>query len=360
MSHVRRAIAGAVCAAAVAMSLLSSASPPAAGTGSTVGNAIDYLASQQIAGNDPATGSGAWDTDPGFAFTTPDAVLAIAEAAQTGTTWSTSEALAAVTAFTNPQSQNPLAFVALMEAATSVPGDAAFFIVMVAAPLGMDTTALEAIVGDPAPGGYFDSDLYLNETLWAGLSKKITAGSVPASTVAYVESKQKPSNGGWSWDADTGTVTDAEVDTTALAIQMLIAGGVAPTDPVIVRALHFLAVSQNPNGSWSFLGNESAESTESAMLAIAAAGYDVNDRYWRDVVAPELSGQPFVGADAALLAMVQPDGSIAGPGVWSAPYATASAVVGLERTWLPVTRAPAQVPPAPPAPAVNGLPRFTG
>ncbi|HEX7522193.1 MAG TPA: hypothetical protein VF441_09095, partial [Acidimicrobiia bacterium] len=45
----------------------------------------------------------------GFAgFETPDAVLAIAEQAQAGATWSTSEALAAVQATTNATGKTPL------------------------------------------------------------------------------------------------------------------------------------------------------------------------------------------------------------------------------------------------------------
>jgi hypothetical protein len=336
MTHVRRAVA---CIVAMAFPILFVV--PARATSTTATDAIAYLDSQQLPGTNPATGSGAWDTDPGFAFSTPEAVLAIAEAGQTGPTWSTSEALAAVQAVVNADGQDPIAFVDLMEAAATTPGAAGKFMVLVAAPLGRDTSALGAIVGDPAPNGSFDSDLFFNNTLYAGLSKAITPGTVPASTIAYVESRQKASDGGWSYDADPGTTTDADVDTTALALQLLVAGGVAPTDPAVQRGLAFIASQQNANGTWSAFGDESAESTSRAVLAVTAAGYDPNDRCWRDTVDPGAAGAPFVGGDAALMSLANPDGSIAGPNVFSAAYATAQAVQGLQRGWLPVARATA-------------------
>ena len=379
MSHVRRAVAGALCAAAIAVPLFSGSflspmfSSAANGAGTPAADAVTSLRTQQQPGTDPTTGSGAWDSDPTFAFVTPEAVLAVAEAGQTGTSWSTSDALAAVQATRNSDGQDPLAFVDLMEAAATTPGAAGKFIVLVAGPLGRDTSALATIVGDPAPNGSFDADLFFNNTLYAGLSKRVTAGSVPASTVAYVASKQKRSNGGWSYDADTGTTTDADIDTTGLALQLLLAGGTSPTDPVVQRGLAFLASQQNADGTWSFFGDESAESSSRALLAVAAAGYDVNDRCWRDTVYPAGVGAPFAGGDAALASLANPDGSIAGPNVFSVSFATAQAVQGLERSWLPLVRAPAQVctvvspvevtapPVAQPAPTAVALtPAFTG
>ena len=379
MSHVRRAVAGALCAAAIAVPLFSGSflspmfSSAANGAGTPAADAVTSLRTQQQPGTDPTTGSGAWDSDPTVAFVTPEAVLAVAEAGQTGTSWSTSDALAAVQATRNSDGQDPLAFVDLMEAAATTPGAAGKFIVLVAGPLGRDTSSLATIVGDPAPNGSFDADLFFNNTLYAGLSKRVTAGSVPASTVAYVASKQKRSNGGWSYDADTGTTTDADIDTTGLALQLLLAGGTSPTDPVVQRGLAFLASQQNADGTWSFFGDESAESSSRALLAVTAAGYDVNDRCWRDTVYPAGVGAPFAGGDAALASLANPDGSIAGPNVFSVSFATAQAVQGLERSWLPLVRAPAQVctvvspvevtapPVAQPAPTAVALtPAFTG
>jgi hypothetical protein len=320
----------------------------------------------------PASGSGAWDSDPNFQFVTTEAVLAIAESAQTGPTWSTSEAAAAVAATQNPQGQNPLAFLDLVGAAATTPGQAAKYVVLVGAPLGQDTTALAATIGDPSPNGSFGTDLHFTDTLFAALAKKLLDGSVPASTVMYIESKQQAA-GSWAYDASSST--DPDIDTTGLAVQALIGGGVPQDDPIITHALAWIAGQQNADGTWSFFGDESAESTSRAVLAVTAAGFDPDSRCWRDTVFPDGVGQPFVGADDALDSLAHPDGSIAGPNVFSVAYATGQAVQGLERSWLPVARADdvacAPVTPvvtpttptplsAPVAEAVAVSPRFTG
>jgi hypothetical protein len=274
------------------------------------------------------------------------------------------------------------------------PGKAAKFILLVAEPLGLDPTSFDpAVNGSPvnlvtamgsgnADGSFGPANAF-NQTLFAALAHQLVNGSVPAQTVQYIRSKQKPANGGWAFDADTGSVTEADVDTTSLAIQALIAGGVAPTDAAVQNGLAFIAAQQNEDGSWSAFGSVSSESTSRAILAIAAAGYDPNSSCWRDTVLPAAAGSPYGAPDEALVALQDADGSIAGPGSFSTPFSTAQAVQGLERQWLPIETAAAQacpppgggvpgevVPPAGPilgdAPAGNAaapvvaMPRFTG
>ncbi len=335
MSHVRRAVA---CIVALTATLCVPALTAGAADPTTVSNAVTYLSASppQNAGTTPATGSGAWDDDPAFQFATTEVVLAIAESAQTGTSWDPAAAAAAVAATQNPQGESPLPFLDLVAGAATTPGQAAKYLVLVGAPLGQDTTTLASTIGDPAPDGSFGTDLHFTDTLFAALAKELLTGSVPASTVAYIESKQQAA-GSWAYDA-TGT-TDPDIDTTGLAIQALIAGGVAQDDPVITDALTWLASQQNADGTWSFFGDPSAESTSRAVLAVDAAGYDVNSRCWRDSVYPAGQGQPFVGGDAALASLAHPDGSISGPNVFSPVYATGQAVQGIERSWLPVARA---------------------
>ena len=158
----------------------------------------------------------------------------------------------------NPQGESPLPFLDLVKAAATTPGQAAKYLVLVGAPLGQDTTTLAATIGDPAPDGSFATDLHFTDTLFAALAKRVLTGSVPASTVAYIESKQQAA-GSWAYDATT--TTDPDIDTTGLAVQALIAGGVAQNDPVITQALTWLASQQNADGTWSFFGDPSAEST---------------------------------------------------------------------------------------------------
>jgi len=340
MSHVRRAVA--CCGAlAVTLSLAFSTAPVAHATTPTViAHAIAYLSASppQIPLKVPASGSGAWDMDPASQFATTEVVLAIAEAGQSGSSWSTAQAFGAVSGTTNPQGQSPLDFLNLVAADATTPGQAAKYLVLVAKPLGLGTGALATTIGSPNPNGSFATDLHFTDTLFAALAKKLLVGSVAASTVAYIESKQQAA-GSWAYNADTTTGTDPDIDTTGLAVQALIAGGVAQNDPVITHALTWLASQQNADGTWSFFGDESAESTSRAVLAVTAAGYDPNARCWRDTVLPTATAEPFVGADAALASLAHPNGSISGPNVFSASYATGQAVQGLERSWLPVARA---------------------
>ena len=354
--------------------------------------AVDYLDTQQISGTTPGTGSGAWDSDPAFEFVTSEAVLAIAEGGQTGGAWSTSEALAAVQGTTNAQGTNPMPFLDLAAAAALSPGKAAKLIDLVAAPLGLNPAAFDpagngspvnlvAAMGSGNADGSFGAANAFNQTLFAALAHQLVNGSVPAQTVQYIRSKQKPSNGGWAFDADTGSVTDADVDTTSLAIQALIAGGAAPTDPAVQGGLAFIASQQNADGSWSAFGNVSSESTSRAILAIAAAGYDPNVSCWRDSVLPATAGTPYGAPDDALVGLQQADGSIVGPGSFSPAFSTSQAVQGLERTWLPIETGPAQTCPPPgggdpagtpppepavadgaatPATAIIATPNFTG
>jgi hypothetical protein len=214
---------------ALAFVSASLAGPAAAVDPAVTQNAVNYLKSQQIAGTTPATGSGAWDSSPAFEFVTSEAVLAIAEQAQSGATWSTSQALTAVQNFTNPQGTNPLPFLDLVSAGALSPGKAAKLIVLVAKPLGFDPTSFDpagdgspvnlvAAMGSGNPDGSFGPATAFNQTLFAALAKKLVDGAVPSLTVDYIRSKQKPSNGGWAFDADTGSITDADVDTTSFAI----------------------------------------------------------------------------------------------------------------------------------------------
>lgn len=323
-------------------------------------NAVNYLHSKQIPGTTPSTtGSGAWDSSPSFEFVTSEAVLAIGEGAQTGASWSTSAALTAVQNTKNTDGTNPMPFLDLVAGGALSPGKAAKLIVLVAEPLSLDPTSFDpaedgtsvdlvAAMGSGNADGSFGPANAFNQTLFAALAKKLVGGSVPAATIDYIRSKQKPSNGGWAFDADTGTTTDADVDTTSFAIQALIAGGVAPTDPDVQDGLAFIASQQNGDGSWSAFGNVSSESTSRAILAIASAGYDPNSSCWRDTVSPTLAGSPYGSPDSALAGLQAGDGSIAGPGSFSPEFSTAQAIQGLERQWLPIATGAAQTCPASP------------
>ncbi len=304
-------------------------------------------------------------------FETPDAVLALAEAGQTSTTWSSSEALAAVQAVTVSGHSG---LHALDDLADSPPdaGKAAQLIVLDVVPLGLDpahfdpdsdgSSDLVAILdAGVAPDGSYGT---FNHTLYAALAKKLVGGSVSASTDSFIRSHQQ-ANGGWGFAGDPAG-TDVDPDTTGLAVQALVAAGANPaSDSNLRRALSFLAGQQGADGSWKspFDSGGNPNSTALASLAIAAAGYDPASSCWRDALAPGTSGTPYTGPAAFLRAQQAADGHIAGPadsfGVNT--FGTTQAVEALLGSWLPVSPAPAQpcgVTPSPPpttAPPVTVL-----
>jgi hypothetical protein len=346
-----------------------------------VDDAVGYLSSQQIAGTDPALGAGAWDLSVPAAFTTFDAVLAVAEAAQSGAAWNTSEALAGVAAFFNIDGVNPLPYMDLVGLAATTPGRAGKIITLWAEPLGLDPTAFDPLgdgtpvdlvdlVGTPMPNGAYAADVAFTDTLFAALAVYLVGGTVSPSTLQYVRDGQT-AEGSWAYDHDPSNTALADVDTTSNAIQVLLAGGVPVTDPAVRAGLAYIAEQQEADGSWSFYGSPSSETTSRALLAVAAAGYDVNSRCWRDTVLPAAVNDPFVGGDFALSSFAQSNGAIADPSSFAPAYSTGQALEGLLRNWLPVATGVAQtcdVPVTPTDPEDSAgaavpvalAPRFTG
>ena len=207
--------------------------------------ATTWLKSQQLA-------DGSFEV-AGFAgFETPDAVLAIAENAQTSATWSRSEALNAVLA-TKRGSNTALHAIDDLADSKIDAGQAAKIVELVARPLGLSVTKfnpdkdhavnLEAIIdaGHKSDGSYGA----FNATLFAAIAKR-KFGGVPADTLAFIRAAQE-SGGGWNFAGDpTGVAAAADTDTTALAIEALVAAGVKRSDPDLQQGLTFLA--QNHRG----------------------------------------------------------------------------------------------------------------
>src|SRR5262245_13862914 len=280
---------------------------------------IAYLASTQDT-------SGGWDAG-GSEFVTSEAILAIAETAQTGTAWSTTDAFDAVDSFEDDVSgDTPLdamAAAATAESATLPPGKAAKWIVNVAEPLGLDPTNflgtgvnLVTKMGSPGADGSFNTGFNFNGAAYAALASFLLDGSVPSQTVTYLLGAQTTS-GGWSFDGNAAG--DPETDSTALTLEALIAGGVSPTDPVVQAALTYIARDVTPElfdldagydnetGIWLAFGADSPEGTSRALLGIIAAGYDAATSCWRDTARPELAGTPYTTPVDALDGMQEAD-----------------------------------------------------
>ena len=335
--------------------------------------AVSYLESQQVTGADPALGAGSWDADTGFGlaeFNTTEVVLALAEAAQTGSTWNATEARVAIEGVTNPDGRDPLDFLDHWAGTALDPATAGKFLLLVALPLDDGAAGFAPSAWDPAgdgtpvdlvaalDGGCADDPAnygFYVETFVAMQAKAQLCGTAGPASVAFTRAAQQ-ANGGWSFDGDPTGATEADVDVTSQAIMALVAGGVPGNDPAVVGGLTFIAERQQPEGWWNAFGSASPDTTSRAMLAIVAAGFDPASSAWRDAVLPSAAGTPYTSHDDALGALQQADGSVVGPATFSASYATAQAIQGVERSWLPVVQAtpfepPTEPPPIEPPPA---------
>jgi hypothetical protein len=280
----------------------------------------------------------------GFAgFETPDAILAIAEDAQRQSAWSTAQALLAVQA-TKVAGHSALQAIDAFSQSGLNAGQAAKLIVLVAKPLGMPAwrfdpahngaVSLRAIVkaGKLHDGSYGA----FNATLYAVIALGLLGEPIGADTRAYIRAAQQP-NGGWDYAASP-TAGDADVDTTALAAQALVAARIPLANPELRNALAFLARAQQSSGAWQSFGSDDPNSTAVSLLAVTAAGYDPAKPCWRDRSVPALRNLPYRSPVSWLRAQQRSDGRITSPndpfGVTT--FATSQAVTALRRGWLPI------------------------
>ncbi len=115
-------------------------------------------------------------------FETRDVVLAIAEQAQTGTTWSSAQALAAVRALkAGGSGPTPLDYLeGLMAASTTDPGVAAKTVVLVTEPLGIDATAFGSVNLLTKMGGCDGTaSTTFNGLLYLAIAQQLLCGAAP-------------------------------------------------------------------------------------------------------------------------------------------------------------------------------------
>ena len=314
-------------------------------------------------------------------------VLAIAEAAQTpGAPWDAAVALSAVTAIENGGGLNPLD--ALDDWADSPvnAGEAGKLIVLVIEPLGLDPERLRPVGRQRRPR-------WISPSYWiltaARATRRPTASSARPSSARWPSSccAARPTrprsprsatanapmaDGTSSADADDDPFpADSDVDTTALAVQALVAGGATWTDPAIPAALKFIASKIAPSGGFVGFVDPDPNATASAMVAITAAGFDPAVSCWRDSADPTTAGTAYIDPSAWLRSQQQPDGRIASPNDAFPPintFATSQSVQALLLSWWPMARATGSptcvapvgppVTPIPVQPFVHGMKRF--
>ncbi|MCB1017380.1 MAG: S-layer homology domain-containing protein [Acidimicrobiales bacterium] len=337
----------------VALLGLGTVAPPVAAD-ATTDAATAWLAARQ----EPDGGFEVADFAP---FETPDVILAIAAGAQSGTPWSTGEALAAVQALdANGAAAGGTPLDWADEYLTANPptaGIAAKFIVLVAGPLGLDPAAFDpsgngavdlvaAMDAGKLPDGSYSLPA-INDTLYALLAHDVIGRDAPTDTLAYLRGAQQ-ANGGWSYDgAPEGTDTD--VDTTARAVQALVASGVPTGDGTVAAALKYLADLHQASGAWQFFGSDDTNSTAMAAMAIHGAGWRLHSSCWRTSSSSGAAG-PYTNPVAWLRSQQVTSGEPADLGRFLSQNdvfsevpntsATSQAVQALLRSWLPLSPAP--------------------
>lgn len=152
---------------------------------------------------------------------------------------------------------------------------------------GVDSVAkLEALAGaDGRIGGAADTFV---STLMAVVALKSVQRPIPGVSLDLIRRSQQE-NGGWAWDGSAGTAADT--NTTAYAVQALVAGGEAVDSPAVTKALAYYDAIQNEDGGWPYQNPSDygtatdANSTAVTVQAILAAGQDPTGAGWTTAAA---------------------------------------------------------------------------
>jgi hypothetical protein len=160
---------------------------------------------------------------------------------------------------------------------------------------------------NPISGTFDDDTLY---QAWGILGTAALSETVPVSAVEALKDAQLP-NGGWEWAVAQGSDTNS----TALALQALIAAGEPVTSSSVVSGLNYLEYAQNDDGGFPYnpgssYGTDSdTNSTAYVVQALVAAGEDPLTGTWAISNSNPIS---------YLLSMQLPDGSFE----WQKGYGT--------------------------------------
>lgn len=147
---------------------------------------------------------------------------------------------------------------------------------------GVDSVAqLESLMGASGKIGN-ETDTFVSHTL-AVLALASAQRPIPDSAVAYIQGAQQES-GGWAWDGSAATAADT--NSTAFAVQALIAAGEAADGEAVTLALAYYKEIQNEDGGWPYQNPSDfgtatdANSTAVTIQAIIAARQDPAGAGW--------------------------------------------------------------------------------
>lgn len=146
---------------------------------------------------------------------------------------------------------------------------------------GTDMVAAVEQAADPATGHYgYD----LTSHAFALFALAATGRPIPAAAISWLRAAQTP-EGGWSWSGDPAA-GGADTNSAALALQALVAGGAAASDPAIQAGLAYLHTQQNADGGFPYANPSpygtatDANSTAYVVQALVAVGQDPEGADW--------------------------------------------------------------------------------
>ncbi len=137
--------------------------------------------------------------------------------------------------------------------------------------------------GTKSPADFYDPTTGIYEAgaglqAWAMLGTAALSETLPISAVNYLKGLQQP-DGGWEW-MPGGFGQGTDTNSTALALQVLIAAGESPTSAAVINGLQYLRDTQNTDGGFPYDADSSwgtdsdTDSTAYVVQAIYAAGQD--------------------------------------------------------------------------------------
>ncbi|MEZ5177105.1 MAG: DUF4214 domain-containing protein [Acidimicrobiales bacterium] len=319
-----------------------SAAPP---PDPTVTRAVGYLRSQQQA-------DGSFEVAQFAGFETPDAVFALASAAQTGPAWDVNAARNAVTSLVKG-GRTPLDVLDdLIDddpdlTSNAAGARAAKVAALVAQPLGLSSTDFDPsndsvgavdLLGrvdlHREPDGTYDFGAQFNGLLYAAIAIAGVGDPVPAPLVGQIVAAQ---NGDGSWDY-TGVSKDTsdDVDTTALALLALESAGRKVGDATVKKGVTYLGRRQMPTGAWQAFGADDPNATAVAAMALSALHLDLSTSSWIQGLDVVRTAVPYGTPYTWLASQQDATGRIKSPNDSSGvnTFATSQGVQALTRQWF--------------------------
>ena len=266
---------------------------------------------------------------------TPDAILALAESAQTEAGWDNRAAVERVETETTRDDQTPLDAVRRLARRVHDPAVTSRLITRVALPLGLDLSH-EGPLGDLiAPVGAWleDEDVAFDNRVELAIGLLATGAALPDGFLDDVVAAQQ-ADGGWNAAGDPDAET-VDLKTTGAVVDLLVLTGTMPNSETLTSALSFVGTTQDRQGTWPDPeGTASATATAGAIRAIRAVGQDPAGSCWQTSVGLEAGKVTSIDG----LAGLQADNG--GFGGANAVPEAAEAVHALSGRWLPRGRAP--------------------